>query len=376
MNRIQSIDALRGVVMVIMLLDHVRETFYLHQQVGDPVDVTSTDPALFFTRLLSSLCAPIFVLLTGLGAWLHGQSHTRAETSIFLLKRGLFLIVLEITVVNFSWTGQFPPTTFFLQVIWVIGLAMIALAILLYLPRSVLLILAFAIIAGHHVLAPISFEPGTPSHVVWAIIYERSWIDLVEGVRARTSYPLLPWIGVILAGYVIGPWFAHETSMQERIRILVAAGATCLIVFAIVRWLNFYGDVPRLTDQATHIEAMSFFSLTKYPPSLLFNLSTLGVGLLLLAWFERLGENKALTAIATFGAAPMFFYILHLYVIRLLYLLALVTLGANQGKYFGFSSVEALWALSAVLIVVLYFPTAWFSRLKRRRRDIRWLKYF
>ena len=375
MGRIQSIDALRGVVMVIMLLDHVRETFYLHQQVGDPVDVITTDPALFFMRLLSSLCAPVFVLLTGLSAWLHNQVHSRIETASFLLKRGLFLVVLELTIVNFAWTGSLPPTTFFLQVIWVIGLAMIALAGFLYMPRYAQITLAVAIIAGHHVLERVSFDSGSLAHILWAILYERSWLEFGDALRVRTSYPLLPWIGVIVLGYAIGPWFSKETPSSRRIRILLWASAGCLVTFVVLRWWNVYGDAPRLTDQTTLIELMSFLSLTKYPPSLLFNLSTIGIGFLLLAWIEWLGANRVLTIVATFGAAPMFFYILHLYVIRILYLICFTVFGANQGKYFGLSGVAALWALSIAFSIACYFPTAWFSRLKQRRRDIVWLKY-
>lgn len=376
MNRIQSIDALRGVVMVIMLLDHVRETFYLHEQVSDPVDVTVTEPALFSIRLLSSLCAPIFVFLTGLGAWLYGQKHSRSETSVFLLKRGIFLVVLELTVINFAWTGSFPPSTIFLQVIWVIGLAMIALAGLLYLPRLAQLALAGLLIAGHHMLAGITFEPGSMGYIPWAILYERSWIEFSEVFRARTSYPLLPWIGVILLGYAIGPWFSSSMEAARRQRTLLLAGASFVVAFLVLRWLNVYGDAPRLTDQSALIEVMSFFSLTKYPPSLLFNLSTIGVGFFLMTWFERIGEHKALTAVAIFGAAPMFFYILHLYVLKLIYLVCVSTFGANQGDYYGFGSIGPLWLVFIILTVLLYFPTAWFSGLKRRRRDITWLKYF
>ena len=362
--------------MVLMLLDHIRETFYLHNQVADPVDVTATEPALVFIRLLSSLCAPVFVLLTGLGAWLYGQSHSRDETSAYLLKRGLFLIVLELTVINFSWTGVFPPTTYYLQVIWVIGLSMIALAGLLYLPRIAQVFIALGLIAFHHPLESISVDAGSIWHVPWAILYDRSWLEITETIRARTSYPLLPWIGIILLGYSIGPWFSKTSDLSGRIKHLLIAGGFSILGFVILRWLNVYGDAPRLTDVDPLIGLMSFVSLTKYPPSLLFSLFTLGFGALLLAWFDRLGDNKALSTIATFGAAPMFFYVFHLYVLKILYLIGLVAVGANQGDYFGFSSVTWLWIAFFALTILFYFPTAWFSRLKRRRRDLVWLRYF
>lgn len=376
MGRIQSIDALRGLVMVIMLLDHTRETFYLHRQVSDPVDVLTTEPALVFLRLLSSLCAPVFVLLTGLGAWLYCQNHGKAKTSAFLLKRGLLLIALELTVINFSWTGTFPPTTFYLQVIWVIGISMIALAGALYLKRWQQIFVAVFLVVAHHAFEVITIDAESALSIPWAVLYERDWITIAEGVRARTSYPLLPWIGIITLGYLIGPWFSGDSSRVERSRALLIAGIVCLGLFVLLRWVNVYGDAPRMTDVDAFTSLLSFVSLTKYPPSFLFSLSTIGLGALLLAWFERLAGGRALSTMATFGAAPMFFYILHLYVLKVFYLLGLIIVGRNQGAYFGFSSVFEVWAAFAALGVALYFPTAWFARLKQRRRDIALLRYF
>jgi uncharacterized membrane protein len=252
---------------------------------------------------------------------------------------------------------------------------MVALAGLLYLPRALRFGLAVFIIAGHHVLEPISFNPGDIGYIPWAIFYERSWFDIEGVISVRTSYPLLPWIGVILTGYVIGPWFQKKTDPKERAQTLFVAGGTLIVIFAALRCLNFYGDIPRLTDQNTLIELMSFFSLTKYPPSFLFNLSTIGMGFIILAGIEKLGESRMLNKVAIFGAAPMFFYIFHLYALKISYVVCLVVFGANHGRYFGVNSVISLWFIFVVSAVVFYFPTVWFSHLKRRRRDIAWLKY-
>ena len=378
-----SIDALRGLVMVFMLLDHVRETFFLHAQVSDPMDVTSTGPALFFSRLLSHLCAPVFVFLTGLSAFLYASKQVdgRATASAFLFKRGLFLVVLELTLVNFAWTFQFPPSVIYLQVIWAIGLSMIALAALVWLPRAVLVAIGLALVAGHNLLDDVHFAAGHALSVPWAILHDRGWIDAAEGLRLRTSYPVLPWIGVIALGYAAGPWFAAGFDAAHRQRLLALTGLGLLAGFAVLRALNGYGEAPWMPQNGPLATLMSLLNITKYPPSLLFLLLTLGVGLLLLRLFERQAQAQGgepprmLRVLAVFGAAPMFFYLLHLYVLKALYLAAVGIWGLNQGQYFGFDGMGAVWLAMAVLAVALYVPVRAFAAFKARRRDIAWLKY-
>ncbi|MFZ0156822.1 DUF1624 domain-containing protein [Pseudomonas sp.] len=375
-SRLQSIDALRGLVMLFMLLDHVRETFFLHRQVSDPMDALSVEPELFFTRLLSALCAPVFIFLTGLSAWLYSQKHNRRDTSMFLLKRGLFLVLLELTLVNLAWNGTLVPQTLWLQVIWCIGICMIVLAAALHLSRGVLLVLGALIVTGHNLLDPLLFSSDSPWFVPWAILHQREFIDVVGDTRARTTYPVLPWIGVILLGWGAGPWFAQRTEPDERLRLLVRWGAGLLLAFVAVRYVNAYGEQPWVATGDALRTSMSFLSARKYPPSLMFLLPTLGLCLLLLAMLERYQARRWVPVLALFGAAPMFFYLLHLYVLKALYWLALALWGANQGDYFGVAHVRSLWLCSVVLAVVLYPPTRWFAELKQRRRDIAWLKYF
>ncbi|MFV3415823.1 DUF1624 domain-containing protein [Pseudomonas sp. NY15436] len=375
-TRLHSIDALRGLVILLMLLDHVRETFYLHLQVSDPMDVTQTDPVLFLSRTLAHLCAPVFVFLTGLSAFLYGEKHQgRAAVSAFLFKRGLFLVLLEITLVNFAWTFQFPPTVIYLQVIWAIGLSMLALSALVWLPRAALVTLGLVLVAGHNLLDGLHFAPAHWAHVPWAVLHDRGWIEVGDVLRLRTSYPLLPWIGVIALGYAAGPWFGSAADAMQRTRRLLLSAAVALGSFLMLRLNNGYGEKP-WGDGETDLQLlMSFFNITKYPPSLLFLALTLGVGLLLLVFFERSGRGALARWLAVFGAAPMFFYLLHLYVLKLLYLTAVAIRGLNQGQYFGFDSVWTVWVGALVLIVALYPPVHWFARLKARRRDIAWLKY-
>ena len=375
-SRLRSIDALRGLIILFMLLDHVRETFFLHRQVSDPMDVSATAPELFFSRLLAHLCAPLFVFLTGLSAFLYGEKHSgRADVSAFLLKRGLFLIALEFTLVSFAWTFQFPPTVIYLQVIWAIGLSMVALSLLVYLPRPALAVIGAVIVAGHNLLDGVHFGIGSAMHIPWAILHDRGWIEVSDTLRLRTSYPLLPWIGVIALGYAAGPWFGAAADGNARRRKLWAAGIVTLVGFMMLRLVNGYGDKPWSVGETGLQTVMSFLNITKYPPSLLFISLTLGIGLLLLIAFERYQQQRWLRPLVTLGAAPMFFYLLHLYVLKILYLIALALWGTNQGNYFGFDAMWAVWLCAVLLAVALFPAVSWFAALKARRRDITWLKY-
>ncbi|MFK0300329.1 DUF1624 domain-containing protein [Brevundimonas sp. NPDC090276] len=370
--RIPSIDALRGLVILLMLVDHAREFFFIHAQVSDPMDVTATSPALFFTRLTAHLCAPVFVALTGLSAWLYASKKGGAPAaSAFLFKRGLFLIVLELTLVSFAWTFSLTPTTIFLQVIWVIGLSMIALAALVHLPRGLLIALGLVIVLGHNLLDPITVAEGAPGHAVWAVLHDRGYIDLPWGEQARTSYPLLPWIGVIALGYGIGPWFAAEGATRRR--RLVALGLAMLALFVGLRTLNVYGDQPWAMQPDLLHTVMSVLNLTKYPPSADFLLATLGIGALLLAGLER-APRRLVGLLAVFGGAPLFFYLIHLYGLHLLNLTALALFGANQGEVFSVPDVGWIWLLAVAVAVPSWFACRWFAGLKRRSSQW-WMKY-
>ncbi|WP_145206538.1 DUF1624 domain-containing protein [Sphingobium sp. B2] len=376
-TRLIAIDALRGLVMLFMLVDHVRETFFLYVPVTDPVDANTTDPGLFFTRLLSTFCAPTFVALTGLSAWLYGQSHSKGQVSEFLLKRGLFLIFLEVTVVGFAWPTQapaFPPTAIWLQVIWAIGISMVALAALLHLPRAAQFGVGLAIVCLHNLLDPIRLTADQPGYVAWAILHQRSLIEF-GGAAIKTTYPVLPWIGVILLGYACGPWFAKGSDPQRRMRRLLMTGLGLILGFVAIRYLNIYGDKPWFVGETPLRTVMSFLALTKYPPSLLFLMPTVGTGCLLLALFEKYEDSAVMPHLALLGGAPMFFYILHLYVLKLIYNVALALYGPTKGTVFGVDNLSTVWIWVALLVLPLYFPTRWFAQLKQRRKDIWWLKY-
>lgn len=375
-RRLQSIDALRGLVMVLMLLDHLRETWFLHVAVADPIDARTALPALFVARLAASLCAPVFVALTGIAAFLYASRHTPAETRRYLVKRGLVLMALEILFLSELYWGVAAVPTLWLQVIWCIGVCMIVLAGLIGLPRPVLLIVGIAIVGGHNLLDAIHLTPDHPLFAPWAMLHQRDVIALPFGLVAKTTYPVLAWIGVIVLGYAIGPWFLPDTASDVRARRLTAWGAAMLAAFVLLRCANGYGDAPWFTVPDDPVRtAMSFLALTKYPPSLLFLLLTLGVGALLLVLFERWADKGITAALAVFGGAPMFFYLLHLTVLRLLYHSALAIWGPTEGGVFAIGSYGWVLAWYVALIVPLYVPTAMFSRFKARRRDLAWLRY-
>lgn len=394
-SRVHSIDQLRGLVMLLMLLDHVRERFFLYRQVSDPLDLTSTEPSLAFTRLLAHLCAPTFVFLTGLSAYLYAQKNSAAALTTFLWQRGLVLLGLELTLVNFAWLGSYQ--TLYLQVIWVLGLCMLLLALLRTLPRPLLWAVALALISLHNLLTPIHFLPGEWGYSVWTMLHDRGYL-LAKGeslIAVKLSYPLLPWIGVILLGYLAGPLYALPSA--QRIAVLRRAAVTALVVLLILRGFNLYGEtlpwlrygcvdavVLPLSSTASWAQTcivptiLSWFNFTKYPPSFDFLLLTLGIMALLLAWFEAATAKPWFVRVGqvlkNFGAAPMFFYLLHLYALLLIYSVAVWWFGRTHGDWFGVDAVWQLWLIAIGFAVCLYPMTSWFASFKQRSQ-VRWVKF-
>ncbi|PLY40151.1 hypothetical protein CSZ94_22495 [Janthinobacterium sp. ROICE36] len=375
-SRIAVIDVMRGLVMLIMLFDHVRETVFLHHQVSDPMDAAGVDPALFFTRTAAHLCAPMFVFLTGLSAWLYAHPAAGPRSAAgFLFKRGLLLVVLELVFVSFAWSGAFPPAILYLQVIWVIGLAMMALAVLHKLPLKVLLLLGVAIIAGQHLITGLRAQEGSLGYYLLTVLLQRGYLVAEGAMKIKVSYPLLPWIGVIVLGYAAGPLYARSRSPQERRRWLLALGAGSLLLLVVLRGFNLYGEtLPWVAGESAVRTAMSVLNFTKYPPSLDFLLFTLGLGLLGLAWLESL-DNWFTRACATFGGAPMFYYLLHLYLLLAISLTLTAVLGANHGARYGVEHIWQVWLLALLLMPVLYFPCRAFAHYKRTSKQA-WVRYF
>jgi uncharacterized membrane protein len=374
--RITGIDVLRGLVMLIMLFDHVREAIYLHVPLTDPLTLETTEPLLLFTRTAPHFCAPIFVFLTGLGAWLYANPAAGPRDATgYLVKRGLLLVFLELVVVNFAWSGGLPPPTLYLQVIWITGLAMIVLGLVHRLPMKLLLAVGMLIVCGHNLLAGVQFAPGSGAVQVWTLLMKRGVLWTSGIYQIKVTYPLVPWIGVILLGYAAGPLYARTMAAAQRRTLMLALGSGALLLLAVLRGFNLYGEqLPWHHTGDAFLTVMSFVNFTKYPPSLDFVLMTLGVGVLALAWLERL-DNRFTRICTTFGSVPMFFYLFHLYLLLVLQRLLVMVFGANHGTRFGVDDYWLVWLLAFALMPVLYYPCRAFSRYKRQSTQA-WVRYF
>jgi uncharacterized membrane protein len=388
--RIQSVDALRGAIMMLMAIDHIRDFIARSAMEFLPTDLTRTTPAIFFTRWITHFCAPVFMLTAGLGAffWMTRGHHSRLQLSRFLISRGLWLILLEVTIFRLlllsalSYRGE----VVILMILWAIGCSMIALAALIYLPVRVLAALSIAIIALHNRLDPIKADRGQFAWL-WEILHQQGLFTFA-GIHFVVAYPILPWIGVVALGYCLGQVFSRDA--DRRRRFLTRAGIAISAMFLLVRAVNIYGDPGRWTHQSSQLfTVLSFLNTSKYPPSLDFLLMTLGPALFAMSWLERF-HFAPTNPLVVFGRVPFFFYVAHL---ALAHVIAVVMNLARYGwQHFlllappsmsGPSSLfpsnygYPLWVVYAVwivLLVLLYAPCLWFSRLKQRRHDW-WLSY-
>ena len=389
--RVNSVDLLRGVVMAFMLLDHTRE--FVHRDVlnFDATDLTRTNVPLFFTRWVTHFCAPVFVFLAGAGAFLRlARGKGKSELSGFLVKRGLWLILLEFTLIRVVvWFNVDFRFALELQVIWVIGVSMIALAGLIHLPLRMVAAASVAMIALHNLLDVVRVAPmrGPGFRAsIWMVLHQPGVIFFSPNVYGLVLYPLIPWIGVLAAGYAFGAFYQLEA--ERRRRILFKLGIALLASFVLLRSVNVYGDPGRWETQRNAVfTVLSFLNVSKYPPSLLFLLLTLGAAILALPWFERTEKGRLSHIFITFGRVPLFFYFGQWVAVHVLATLAGYLAGQPIGWLFigpldrpspnpgnlGFSLwvVYVFWFLG---LLILYPLCRWFAEVKRRRRDW-WLSY-
>ena len=370
--RVESIDLLRGIVMVLMVLDHCRDFF------GDgrlnPTDLSVTTPALFYTRWVTHLCAPTFSLLAGISAALWGAGRSRGELSRHLVTRGLWLIFLEQTWDNIFVYFTYPHFLFGV-VLWALGWSMIVLAGLIYLPRAAIGAVAVATIVGHNLLEGVQAPPGAPA-LLWSFLYSPGMHFLPGGIPILLGYPLIPWAAVMAAGYAVAPLFSR--SPEQRRPILFAMGTGMIAGFIILRWLNLYGDPRPWSVQAGLTRTvMSFVNCTKQPPSLLFLLMTLGVAFLALAAFDRrMGRLGA--PLRLVGQVPLFFYLMQWPVAHGLAVLFAAARGYPIGWMFEFppfqcppgyaDSLLIVYLSWVVTVALLYSMSRRYWHRKRRRR--------
>ncbi|MCI0750653.1 MAG: heparan-alpha-glucosaminide N-acetyltransferase domain-containing protein [Flammeovirgaceae bacterium] len=310
--RISSIDIMRGVVMVIMALDHVRDFFHADATLFDPTDMTKTNPALFATRWVTHFCAPTFVFLSGVSACISLQRKSKKELSLHLFTRGLWLIILEQTLFRFGLLFTWKYDMLIFLVLWAIGGSMIILAALVYFSPRIILSMGLILIFGHNAFDTMRLVPGDTGYAIWAFLMQSGFVPPGSVV----PYALIPWLGIMLAGFGAGNLYFNSIDPSQRRKILFNAGLSAVGLFIILRAINVYGDLAPWTVQKNSLfTVMSFMNVTKYPVSLLFTLATLGPVLMILAWMER-SNSTVLERVSVFGRVPLFYYVLHFYLIH------------------------------------------------------------
>jgi uncharacterized membrane protein len=397
-RRVDSVDFLRGIIMVVMMLDHTRDFVHYASSTFDAANVNKTWPLLFFTRWITHFCAPLFVLLAGTGAYFQEmRGKSKGELSRFLLTRGLWLVAVELIVLrpiimfNFDYAGLFG----FLQVIWAIGWSMVVLAAVIHLPMRAIVVLSLAVIALHNTLDGVRVTswagPGTPvpgfGATMWHILHVPGVVFLfgAGGPPSLALYPLIPWIAVMAAGYALGALYRRPEA--ERKKILYRLGAAITTGFIVLRWTNLYGDASKWSHQPRPVMTLvSFLSASKYPPSLLYLMMTIGPALIFLAFFDERRRGAISRVFITYGRVPFFFYIgqwtfahtLALIAGRIAghptgYLFNNIAFGPpwEPGSGFGLGMTYFLWILGVAL---LYPLCKWYAGIKARRTDW-WLSY-
>jgi uncharacterized membrane protein len=357
--RIISIDVLRGFVMALMALDHTRDFFGTSD--FNPRDVM--EPALFLTRWVTHFCAPTFILLAGLSAFLYGRGRSAEDLSRFLLIRGFWLILIDLTLIKFGWRFEVDPYRLSTGVIFVTGVSMVALSALVWLPRLVIASVTLIMLAGHNLLDSIRAEELGEASWAWHVLHEPGLVPLGDGVNLYVLYTLVPWVGVMAAGYLLGPLMQLEERARQR--LLFGLGAAVTLGFIILRATNLYGDPAPWTAQETWLSTgLSFFNCEKYPPSLLYLMMTLGPALMLLAFFEHV-RGAVVRLLATFGRVPFFYYVVH---ISLIHGLAVGVAFAMTGILtstpaigLSLAGVYLVWLL---VLALLYPICRWFAELK------------
>jgi uncharacterized membrane protein len=379
-GRLDSVDLLRGAVMVLMALDHVRDYFSIAH--FDPTDLSRTTPALFLTRWVTHFCAPVFVFLAGTGAYLSAaRGRSRSELSRFLLTRGLWLVVLEFTVVRFGWIFNADyRNLLFVQVIWVLGVSMVVLAGLVHLPRAAVVAFGAVMVLGHNLLDGVQPDALGEWGTLWTVLHVQAPVT-VAGLVILVAYPLVPWVGVMALGYGFGPLLLRPPA--ERRRLLLRLGAALTVAFLVLRATNLYGDPrPWAPQGSATYTLLSYLNVTKYPPSLLFLLVTLGPAIAALPLLERV-RGPVARFFVVYGRVPLLYYVAHLYLIHAL----AVAVGVARG--FDFTAMLGVWMtlpdtwgfglpvvyLVWVAVVLALYPLCrWFANLKAHRREA-WLSY-
>lgn len=392
-NRIESIDIVRGIAMVIMALDHVRDYFHIGANTDDPLNLATTTPLLFFTRWITHFCAPTFIFLSGTSIYLQSLRKTKRELGIFMIKRGLWLVIIEWCVISLGWTFNLQYNIIPFQVIWAIGISMFVFGVLMLIniPYKAILAIGIILVAGHNLLDFAEAAPGFQSNFWWDLFHHGVFVPYQYAPNhvALLVYPFPAWLGVMMLGYCAGVWFTSAYDAGKRKKILIRTGLGLMALFVIVRFTNVYGNpVDWSTQKNGFYTFLSFINTAKYPPSLLFLCMMIGPALLLLAFVEGI-KNKLTDSMVVFGRTAFFYYILHIYIIHIAAAVCFFARGhswadaANVGQQFPFMFVApgegyglGIVYLVWILVVAGLYPLCkWYDRYKTSHPEKWWLSY-
>jgi uncharacterized membrane protein len=386
MHRIKSIDFVRGFVMIVMALDHVRDLMHVHSITQSPTDLATTTPMLFFTRWITHLCAPIFVFLAGTSVYLSLQRKGNVDDiRTLLLKRGLWLIVLEFTVVNFAIFFDVGFHTLLFEVIASTGLGFILLSLLLKLPSKYVGLIGLVILFFHNLVPLITFDNDSLAKAILMPLLSPMAVPVFADKVFVMGYPPIPWFGVMLVGFSAGRFF--QSSEEKAKKLFIKIGLATLLLFLVIRFLNVYGDsIPWSLQENGMLTFLSFMNVSKYPPSLVFCLITLSVMFFLLAFAEQF-NGRFKNGIIVYGKVPLFYFIVHFYLVHCLTIIMLLIQGIEwselefaSGTFGRPRSVETgvpLWSIYMIwlfVVTVLYKPCVWFGRYKLTHTSW-WLRY-
>lgn len=385
MKRIYSIDFTRGLVMIIMALDHVRDLMHINSLTQSPTDLNTTSPALFFTRWITYFCAPVFVFLSGTSAFLSYRSKKDFSASRkFLLTRGLWFIFLDLTVINFSLWADIHFAVFIFSVVATIGFGLIILGLLLKSSPKTIGIIGLTIMFGHNLVPLIPLAQDSTLRMILAPLFGPGAFPLNPGTTFVMGYPPIPWLGVLLVGFYAGQLF--NLPIEKRSPIFLKIGLASLAAFLLLRWINIYGDPISWSTQKNGLYTLlSFINFTKYPPSLQFCLATLGVMFLWLSGFERV-NNKFTSVLNVFGKVPLFYFIVHFYLIHILMFIMVLLQGFKfSDLVFGFNfgrpktpsglSLTGIYLVWIGVVVFMYPLCQWYGKYKESHREKKWLRY-
>ena len=386
-KRIESIDILRGLIMIIMALDHTRDLFHSGFN-GNPLDPATTTPILYFTRWITHLCAPTFVFLSGLSAWLQSQRKTKKELSGFLITRGLWLIFVDLTIMTLALTADIHYSLFILSTLWSIGMSMIILGLVIWLPFRAILVIGLLIVLGHN-LIDIPEKKHVGEFPLWWMLSHRVGFKVLwEGHGLFIFYPFIAWTGLMIMGYCCGKLFTNVEAPARK-KILLWTGISAILFFFVLRAINVYGDPTPWSKQANGMRSFfSFMNVQKYPPSLLFMCATIGPGLIFLSLVKNT-RTKLAQVVSVYGRVPFFYFIVHFYILHLGSVLAYLSRGHSlqegidgvPGLLFKFAvpgegfSLTVTYLIWVITLLIMYPLCKWYDGYRRRHKEKWWLSY-